>query len=131
MSSEKIKLQSGAELAITLAPFEDSKNLYQALLSELKVLKVEYNTEIDVNFFKDIFCVGFSSKAVEAALWKCMSRVTYNDLKVTKDTFEVEEARQDYFDVCFEVARANIAPFTKNLYAKYESVRAKLKPNQA
>jgi len=121
-----VKLPSGAELVITLAPFADSKTLYQAVLEEMKDLKLDPEAEIDVNLFKQFFCVGFSSKKIEAALWECFKRVTYNGLKVSKDTFEPEEARDDYFMVCIEVAKANIAPFVKSLYAQYSQVLGNL-----
>lgn len=127
----EVKLPSGAVLKITLAPFEDSRGLYQTLLEELKYLKLDMNAEIDGNLLKDIFCSGFSSKKVEAALWKCMLRATYNDAKISIDTFEPAEAREDYLTVCFEVAKENIMPFTKSLYAKYSQVLEKLKPNPA
>ncbi len=117
-----MKLPSGAELHITLSPFEDSLALYQSILEEMKLVKIVTGDEVG-DLIKNLFCVGFSSKKVQAALWKCMERVTYDNgkgkLKVTKDTFEPEEARVDYMQVCIEVAKANVMPFTKNLYALY------------
>lgn len=118
-----MKLPSGAELRITLAPFSDSKALYQAFLEEIKGLKVESSTEIDTNFIKDIFCVGLASKKLEVALWKCMERALYNNLKITEATFEPVEARQDYMLVCFEVAKENIAPFTKTLMPLFNQAK--------
>jgi hypothetical protein len=118
-----MKLPSGAELRITLAPFSDSKALYQAFLEEIKGLKVESSTEIDTNFIKDIFCVGLASKKFEVALWKCMERALYNNLKITENTFEPVEARQDYMLVCFEVAKENIAPFTKTLMPLFNQAK--------
>lgn len=126
-----IKLPSGAELKITMSPFTEGRSLYQAMLEEAKSLSLAPNTEIDVNFFKDIFCSALSSKKIESCIWKCMERSTYNDLKITIDTFEPEESRQDYFDVMMEVARYNVLPFTKNLSAKYSQVLGLLKGNQA
>lgn len=121
-----MKLPSGAELRITLAPFSDSKALYQAFLEEIKSLKWEASTEIDTNFIKDIFCVGLASKKFEAALWKCMERALYNNLKITENSFEPEEARQDYMVVCFEVAKENIMPFTKTLMPLFSQVSGML-----
>jgi hypothetical protein len=115
----EVKLSSGAKLEITLADFDLSKALYQAVLEEFKSMKIDEEEKIGVNLFKNVFCLGFSSKKIEFALWACMTRVLYNGLKVTKETFEPAEARGDYMDVCFEVAKENISPFTKSLYAKY------------
>jgi hypothetical protein len=126
-----MKLPSGAELRITLAPFSDANALLQVALEELKNLKMAYSTEIDTNFIKDIICAGLSSKKFEAALWKCMERALYNNLKITEQTFEPAEARQDYFMVCFEVAKENIVPFTKTLMPLLSQVREILAKNPA
>ena len=116
---KEVKLQSGKVLHITMAPFADSKALYQAILEEAKGLSLDPNAEIDANLFKDLFCTALSSKKIEECLWKCMERVTYNKLKVTQDTFEDVEARGDYIEACVEVAKENVFPFMKSLYAKY------------
>lgn len=126
-----MKLPSGAELRITLAPFSDSKALYQALLEEVKTLKWEASTEIDTNFIKDVVCVGLASKKFEAALWKCMERALYNNLKITEQTFEPVEARQDYIEACFEVAKENITPFLKTLMPLLSRARAILEKSPA
>lgn len=122
----KITLPSGAELDITPSPFTVAKALYQAVAAEGKDLKLDPSAEIDVNFYKDIFCVALSSKKIEAALAECMKRVTYNGVKVTDETFEPIEARDDYLSVCFEVMKENIQPFTKSLYAKYADILGSL-----
>lgn len=130
-----MKLPSGAELEVKLAPFEDSRALWSALLEEARSIKADPNTEIDVNLFKDMFCTAFSSKKIEACLWKCMQRCLYKDqrgdLKVDKDTFEPEEARQDYMTACFEVAKANCSPFLKTLAQSYSQILEVLKKGQA
>jgi len=127
----KIKLPSGAELSITLAPFAESKGLYQAILKDIQHLKIDGEQEMDYNFLKDILCAGLSSDGVDKALTVCMNRATYNNLKIDENTFEPEKARQDYLLVCFEVAKVNIEPFTKSLYAKFSTVLAKLKKDPA
>lgn len=110
-----MKLPSGAELKVTLAPFDDAKVLSQCFLKEMRGVKIDGAMEIDYNFVKDIICTALYSPEIEVALWQCMKRATYNGLKIDKETFEPEEARQDYVEVCKEVALKNVAPFTKNL----------------
>lgn len=104
---------------LSLAPFAEAKDLYQAFLKEGKQIKLEAKTELDHNFFKDALCSALSSKEVEEKVWACMRKCTYNKLKIDDDTFEPEEAREDYFFVMFEVAKANVLPFTKGLSAKF------------
>lgn len=127
----KVKLPSGAELAIGLAPFAPAKELYQSILSEAKGIELNPSDEIDVNLWKDLLCVMLSSKKVEAALWECMKRSTYNGLKIDDQTFEPAEAREDYLTACMEVAKDNVMPFMKSLYAKYSQVLGNLKTSLA
>ena len=120
------KLPSGATLKIGLPPFAEARELFQAVMEELKSLKIDALTNIDVNFFKDIFCVGFSSKRIEVSLNKCLRRCTYNDLKIDESTFEPIESREDYLIVLFEVIQETISPFTKNLTALLSQAVAKV-----
>lgn len=113
--TKDVLLPSGANLKITLSPFAVSRALYQAILEEGKTLALDPTADVDVNLFKDLFCAGFSSKKIEAALEECFKKCLYNTVHITKDTFEPEEARQDYPIVCWEVAYANISPFLKHL----------------
>ncbi len=119
---DPIKLPSGAELQITLSPFEVSNDLFKAFLEEMKLLKIDPQADIDINLFKDLFCYGFSSKKIETCLYKCFEKSLYNKFKITKETFEPEDVRQDYLSVCIEVAKANIMPFTKSLSAEYSVI---------
>jgi hypothetical protein len=128
---DSIKLPSGAELVITPAPFADSKSLYQAVLEELKEIKVSLQDDVNEDFVKNLFCVGFSSKKIESALEKCMKRATYNGLRIDAQTFEPIEARADYMQVCIEVAKVNIAPFVKGLFAEFSTIMGMVKDDLA
>lgn len=121
MKPTEVKLPSGAILKVTPAPFEDARSLYQACLKELKPIGIAGKPDIEM--YKDLFCAGFASKEIEACLWECLKRAQYCDKqgnhKIGADTFEPVEAREDYFTVCMEVAKVNILPFVKSLYAEY------------
>lgn len=114
----KVKLPSGATLKIGVAPFADSKNLYQALLRELRGVNVA--GEIDFRtLWKDLFCIGFSSPDVDAAMSPCLARCLYDEQKITDATFEPVKCREDYLRVLMEVARDNVDPFAKQLFAEW------------
>lgn len=119
----EVLLPSGSILKVSPAPFADAKNLYQALLKELKEVQIDLNAQA-VNLYKELFCIGFSSPVIETYLWKCMERCSYNrgqgDMKIDKDTFESLDARQDFVVVCIEVAKDNVDPFAKSLFAEYK-----------
>lgn len=123
MAGKDIKLPSGAILKIQASPFAIAKDLYQILLHEMKSIEINSKMQM-MNVYKDLFCIGYSSPSVEAALWKCFERCTYNsgagDFRITEDTFEPVKNREDYMTVCMEVAKENVAPFGKSLYAEYK-----------
>lgn len=119
--SEEITLLSGAKLKIQVSPFAVSKALYQAVLKEVKSIGLTSKTEM-ANIYKDILCAGFSSPEIESCLWQCMDRCLLNGVRITPDSFEPLERREDYLQVCVEVGRANLAPFTKNLMLVYSQV---------
>lgn len=114
---KEITLPSGAILKIGLAPFADSIELFQVLGEEMKKVEIHFTTEIDHELMKNLLCTAIASKPLEAAVWKCLAKCLYGGIRLTKDTFETEEARQDYFAVFYEVVVANVIPFTKNLSA--------------
>lgn len=132
MEQKDIELPSGAKLKITLAPFAEAKNLYQVILKEAKEFKLDPNsTDHTINLKKDIFCSLMGSKEIDAAVMACSERCLYlvgkDKSKVSADLFESEKAREDYFTVCFEIAKANIMPFMKSLLSEYGPILETLK----
>lgn len=128
---KEVTLPSGAKLKISLASFDEGKELYQAVLEELRHVKIDGNTELDYNFMKDLFCVALSSKKVEVAMWKCLKRCLYNGVNISNASFEPVEARQDYFEVMFEVGQENLLPFSKSLYSRLSPILEKVRSSLA
>lgn len=131
----EVVMPSGAKLKVGLPPFEVSRALYQAILDEVRE-KVRLDSQtLLADVYKDVFCIGFGSKKVEACLWECFAHCTYEGksgaLKIDKDTFQPLSAREDYMSVCIEVAKENVNPFAKNLYAKYKPLIQKILSDQA
>lgn len=122
----ELVLPSGATLKITPAEFIVSKALFQAVSRELRSVR---GANID-DILKDIFCASIASPEIEACVWECFKRCLYNsgagDFKITADTFEAVERRVDYVKVCIEVAKDNITPFVKSLYAELSGFRLML-----
>lgn len=123
MENKEITLQSGAILKITVAPFEESKALYQAVCEELRGVRIDSSSEA-THLVKDLLCTGLSSKKIESCLAKCLARSTYNGIRIVKesDVFEKVEARADYIEVIYAVAEFNLAPFTKSLFARFSAM---------
>ena len=123
---KEVEMPSGAVLKVAPAPFAQAKELYQALLKEIRDIEIRSKQEA-IELYKNLFSAGFSSKDVERCFWKCAERCTYNldgkgDLKVTPDVFEPLEARQDFVQVCIEVGRVNVDPFVKSLWQALSAV---------
>jgi hypothetical protein len=116
---QEVKLASGKTLKISLAAFAPGRRLYQAVAREAKALKVSGADQVDFNLKKDLVCTLLSSESLEKAVWDCMDRCLYDDLRITEATFEDEHARGDYITVLIKVAEANLLPFLKDLYAEF------------
>lgn len=127
---KSVTLPSGSKLDISVSEFKVSKALYQAICEEAKGVQINSAAEV-ANLSKDLVCTLLSSKKVESALDECMKRVVYNNRKVDQDTWEPVEAREDYFQACYEVAKENIEPFLKPLMQKYSPIVEKLKSSLA
>lgn len=122
---KEVRLPSGAILKISVAPFAEAKALYQAILKELRTVQV--NSKLDMAaLYKDLACAGFSSSEIEAAIWRCLGRCTYNDgkgdFKITEATFEPVKNRDDYLKVQVEVVKENVLPFVKSLSVEYAHI---------
>lgn len=119
MSSREVPLASGAVLHLQEAPFSEAKALYQAVLDELKPVRLNSH-ESNFDFFKDVACYAFSSPKIERALDKCLERCRYNEFKIDKNTFEGSGPRKDYVEVCILVAKENLEPFFQSLFAGWK-----------
>lgn len=124
-----VTLPSSRKIEITLAPFPDAVKLYQACAAGM--LSVDLKGTGDTAAWclqKDLFCLALCSPAIDSATWECLKRCTYEGQKITKDSFEAAEAREDFLDIAFEVAKENLAPFMKTLFAQFKAMSEALDP---
>jgi hypothetical protein len=70
-----------------------------------------------------------SSVEVEGALFKCLERCLYGNNKITRDTFEPVEAREDYYEIVIACLKVNLLPFFKPLLSKLDVLQAKKAPD--
>jgi hypothetical protein len=117
-----IILKSGAEFQYGLPPFSSRTKLYKTLCSELLTVDVKLESldlnklaGTDVNTFKNLIFKLIGSDAFERAIFECAKKSQYNGRPINPDLFESEEATEDWFPVAWEVAKAVILPFAKNL----------------
>jgi len=122
MLPEKLTLKSGATLDLQMAPFAVSMKLVKALANELKLvnlqlegLSIEKLKNSGVEGIKNAVLQLLGSDALELALKPCLERCLYNGTKITPETFENPQIREDYLPVAWEVMKFNVGPFFKNL----------------
>ncbi len=119
---DPIKLKSGADLQVGVAPFADGMRLLKTVARELAAVNFDLDlvnfSELsgkDINVLKNAVFQLIQSDAVEAALMKCAAKSHYNGHTILPNTFEDANARQDYLPVAWEVMKANLRPFFAGL----------------
>lgn len=127
-------LSSGAEIELGMGTFSESLTLMKAVAKELENVPLQFGTESKGLSFSAIFAKGFGEETintlknvlvrllyspnVEAALWPCLGRCTYNKVRIVKDSQDLEKMetfRGDYLVVAKEVMEMNLTPFFKSL----------------
>lgn len=116
---------TGAKVKVNAAPFVDAMALKNAITKELADSGISFGTkgisadmDLDVGAMLSHVMRLDSSPAVNAALFSCLQRCTYNGIKVTEATFEDPATREDYYEVVFACLKENITPFFKGLVSK-------------
>jgi len=120
---DPILLKSGASLTVSLASFADGTRLLRVVARELAAVNFDMDlvnfeelSGKDVNVLKSAICQLVQSEAIEGVLKDCMKKCLYNGTRIVfPDTFEAEDARQDYLPVVWEVMKANLRPFFAGL----------------
>lgn len=105
-----INVPSGARVVINTAPWKDAKILKQAVQREVALSAAGFGLET-------LFLVD-SSEAVDIALQPCLIRCTYNDEKITDQTFDSLESRADYYDIRIACLKENLGPLWESLRLK-------------
>ncbi len=135
--NDAIPLPSGAQLVLGISDVREANELKKAVARELVAVNVNLTTldiaklsPDEMNSFKNIFFQILGSDLIEAALWKCISRCTYNQTRITWETFQPENAREDYQNVAWEVMVYNLRPFGKSLLSLLTANLAKVLSDQ-
>ena len=144
---KEVKLQnSGKMLIINTASTAEVKYLKNVLLEEFKKyplgLKLLGNTEsvfdkqVDFtsvfDFIKNVLISVDISETAENAIFDCLKHCVYDRThKITLDLFdEIEEAREDYYEIIFACIEENLKPFIKSLVSMWKIQAEKLGKSQ-
>lgn len=123
---KEVKLKSGRVLRLGLAPFRDSKALFDAICLEVKGNSLDPRMEVDINFIKDTAMGLIASEKVFGCIQVCMAKCLYNGQRIDEQTFESVEGREDFLEICMHVTKENVLPFMKNLSSKFAPLMKEL-----
>ena len=120
---EKV-LASGSKLQLSLCSFDEGTKLMKAVTRELKNTPILLGDAVlNFNTIKNVATILIGSDEIEAALWPCMQRGTYNGLKINKDLFEDEKVRADYIPILKETLVFSLSPFLQNLNSLFGDIQ--------
>ncbi|MBQ0113345.1 MAG: hypothetical protein KBT03_09470 [Bacteroidales bacterium] len=109
--------ENGAKVVINPCSLFDAFKLK----SEIQKALLKNNIKIEEVFEKDIvslFLALDSSEEIFKCMFACLKKSTYNDIKITEEVFEKEDARGDLYEVFFACLKVNIYPFFKPLLSQ-------------
>lgn len=123
----EFKTQSGATVVLPSAAWRDAVALKNAIHKEMAESHIAIDLSADISVVvKFVFQVDSSEKIYDAIM-KCLSKGTYNTVKITEQTFEETKAREDWYDVLEACLKVNYFPFVVGLRSKYNLIFKALK----
>lgn len=110
--------ENKAKVVINAAPLEDAIRLKSAIQKSLISQNINLET-ISEGDMVNLFLAIDSSPEVYNCLFECLKKSSYDGIKITKETFEPEEARGDLYEVFYYCLKVNIFPFFKSLFSRF------------
>ena len=95
---------SGAKVSVTISSYEICFDLLRAV-RKVTLEKGKTIENVDVLIDPD----------VDRLIYKCMERATYDDQRITRETFELEARRGDFLPIASEIMSINLNPFVPGL----------------
>ena len=121
-------LESGAVLDLSICSFAEGNRLMKAVAKEIKNTQISLGSKGQMgdfpklqvgddalNTIKNLVTGLLASDEIEAALWPCIERGTYNGTHIKREIFEDEKTRCDYIPILKEALVYNISPFFSSL----------------
>lgn len=126
MSDTDFVLISGAKLHVTTSPFPDANALRKALLRTARGFPLGSDPmKMDLSVLKDVFIEAAASDEVERALFKCMERASYENVKITPSLFDDatlgEKARTDLLEIYWKIIEVNCGPFFLKAFSELKA----------
>lgn len=119
-----ITVPSCAEVIINAGGWDEANNLINTIRRNIALVP-------ETSSFMQTEMFIRSAPDVIEALWKCLSRCTYNGSKITKQTFEPVETRQDYEAIVEACIDENKRPFSQTPNLMFLGAVVQLKETQS
>lgn len=107
--------KSGKKVVVNTAPWVDAKNLKAAIEKEASKAGFKFDMQADISSLLSMALSVDSSPDVETALYSCLARCTRDNNKITMQTFDAKEAREDYYEIVKSCLMENFAPLVVSL----------------
>lgn len=136
----EIRSASGKVIKINPTNFEDAcdlKDIIEQTLAETGINLDSLNfdegdlQDVDIDFILKPVLKISSSKEFRRIIFKCLERSSFDDEKITRETFEVVENRGDYYPIVLECLKVNVLPFFTQLLSRFTKVAGTLKGAQS
>lgn len=119
---------NGKKVVINAAPFEDAIRLRNAVFAKIDLKKFDLQN-IDIGTVLDTIVKMDTSIKVQRALMKCLLRSSYDGEKITKETFNKDGVREEYYEIIKECIQVNIGPFVKGLISQFGGIKEMITKN--
>ncbi len=123
----EFKSISGKKIVINAADFQDVLELKSAIGRVMSGSDFSFNVdanksvneqEFDVAAIAKIALLVDSSPEIQDVMFKCLARCTRGGEKITLNTFEDIDAREDYYEIVIACLKENLRPFFKALLSQ-------------
>jgi hypothetical protein len=116
--------KSGVKVTLNPASLDKAfmlKSLVEKALlrQDIKIFDVLAKGDIT---YEDLFNLAMAVDSdidVFDACFACMDKSIYNNIKITKEVFEDENARGDLYEVLFYCLKVNVYPFFRHLLSSF------------
>lgn len=112
-----LTFSNGSKADIKVLPFEQAMNLKNIFLKSISDSNLSPNEPL-VKLYAHIDSLPEFNKVV----MNCLERCLYDGKKITIDTFEPIEARENYYEIVLELLKVNITPFFKGLASRLQAL---------
>jgi hypothetical protein len=117
--------ETGKKVVIAPASFDDAFMLKSKINKALLENKIDPEIAFASGDTYSLILAIDGSMEVLNACFECLKKSTYAEVRITKELFDIEENRQDLYEILFFCLKVNVYPFYKSLISLLKTQLAK------